>query len=102
MEAMPLLPQTWAGYLLTALVGICLWVARGVKADVKELQTAQGKTMTREEIAAQFKATEDRTLLFEQRQLAMHTQNTDNFREVRLQLEAVNTKLFQLAKDKNP
>lgn len=99
-DTIPILPQSWSGYLLGALVGLCLWIVRGFKADLKEMQTSQGKFMTREEIVSLLAASDARARENEARQLTMHAQNTDNFREVRLQLESVNTKLFELAKVK--
>jgi len=41
-------------------------------------------------------------LEYDRRHTTMHEANTDNFREVRLQLESVNNKLFELAKVKQP
>lgn len=100
--SIPLLPQSWSGYLLTALVGLCLWIARGMKSDMKELAIAQGKFMTREEVVALLLAAENRARDADERQAKQHEQNTDNFREVRLQLESANTKLFDLALAKDP
>lgn len=102
LENIPVMPQSWSGYLLTALVGVCLWIVKGFKSDMKEMKEAQSEFVTREEVSTLMKAADGRAKESEARQLTMHGQNSDNFREVRLQLESVNNKLFELAKAKEP
>jgi hypothetical protein len=93
----PPIPQSWLAYICSALVGVFWWIVRGY---AKDLKTVKESYVTRKELAEALRVAEARTLLFEERQLAMHTQNTANFRELRLQLESANTKLFDLAKVK--
>lgn len=102
LENIPVLPQSWSSYLLTALVGLCLWIVKGFKSDMKEMKESQSKFVTREEVSVLMAAVEARARESEARQITQHSQNTDNFREVRLQLESVNNKLFELAKAKEP
>lgn len=93
----PAVPQGWLAYICGGLLGVLWWVVRGYAKDLKKVKESY---VTKDELAAAIAAADARTLLFEERQLAMHTQNTDNFRELRLQLESANTKLFELAKAK--
>lgn len=92
---MPILPQSWSGYLMGALVGLCLWIVRQFKTDLKELQTASGNFMTRADVVVLVAAAEAR-------QLEQHRENMDNFRELRLQNETMKDQLFKLALQKQP
>ena len=93
------IPREWSTYLFGALVALLLWIARGFKADIKKIE---GSYVTRKELAEAIAAADARALQYDIRQNTQHASNTDNFREVRLQLESVNNKLFELAKVKSP
>lgn len=79
-------PQGWVNALFTALVGLCLWIFRKVDRRVDKIEAAY---VSRAEINALLDKHNARV---EQ----MHTDNTRNFSEIRVQLEGVNTKLFEL------
>jgi hypothetical protein len=94
-----LLPKDISTYVLGALLSLCLWIARGFSRDIKKIE---GSYVTRKEVVELIAAADARALEYDRRQNDQHRANTDNFREVRLQLESVNNKLFELAKVKQP
>jgi len=91
--------KDWPTFALGTLVSLCLWIARGFARDLKKIE---GSYMTRKEVVELIAAADARALEYDRRHTTMHEANTDNFREVRLQLESVNNKLFELAKVKQP
>lgn len=68
------------------------------RSKVDRLDERVNTCITRDELAAIEARIEARAMASETRTVTMHSDNTNNFREVRLQLESVNTKLFELAK----
>lgn len=92
-------PQNWATWLVGLLTAALLWVVRGYAADVKHIK---GNYVTRKDLAEALAASDARALQYDLRQTSMHEANTRNFSELRSQLEGVNTKLFELAKMKQP
>ncbi len=86
-------------YITTSLCGVLWWIFRGYVRDVKALKE---HAVTRKELADALAATDARALAETQRQLSMHTSTMESLREIRLQLEGVNSKLFDLAREKSP
>lgn len=82
------IPQTWINGVLSALVGICMFFIRGY---VKKVDTIGANYVTRAQLTETFAEHDKRVS-------AMHTDNTNNFRELRQQLDGINSKLFDLAR----
>lgn len=98
-EPIPI-PESWffsaAGVIGTLLLGIFEYFRR----KVDRLEVKQQNFISRDELAAIEIRIEARALATENRSGAMHVENSNNFRELRLQLESVNSKLFELASKK--
>ena len=102
MEQLPILPQSWFGYLTGAMVAFVLWVVRGYASDLK---TVKEKYISREEFEkhlAKLQAEFSAALLTRDtaagaRMDVMHSDNGRNFDRLAGCLDAVNTKLFDLS-----
>lgn len=68
---------------------------RGTFKRIGDLETASKSHVTRDELAAALNKRDEFLA-------SMHQQNLDNFREIRLQNESTNNKLFELARQKQP
>lgn len=85
---------TWAvGIFASLLTGNFVYFLR----KVDKIDERMKAFVTREELAAIEARIDMRAQSAETRGVTMHSDNTNNFREVRLQLESVNSKLFELA-----
>ena len=93
-------PQSWIVALAGgAWVGICGVVGYVVR-KFDRVEKRVSICITRDELAAIEARIEARAVAAETRVVTMHSDNSNNFREVRLQLESVNSKLFELAAKK--
>jgi arsenate reductase-like glutaredoxin family protein len=87
MDTIPQIPNSWFQALAGAFAALFFWVYRRLDRKVENMTDDY---VTRQELDNLF-------ALHNSRVEAMHTQNSENFREMRLQLESVNTKLFDLS-----
>lgn len=95
----PNIPQSWLLGIISALVlGIGTYFRHKVEVVDDRVNKLRETFVTRAELAALEQRIEARTAVAETRGIAQHKENTDNFREIRLQLESSNTKLFEIAK----
>jgi hypothetical protein len=94
-------PQTWLipGFL-GLLTSIFVYFRRKIDRTDERLQLIERTAVTHAELAEIMKLSEARAALADQRIELRHKENSDNFREMRLQLESVNSKLFELATQK--
>lgn len=87
MDALPQIPQGWVNGLFGAFGGLVFYLFRKIDRKVEKIS---GDYVTRKEL-------NDLLAAHNARVEAMHAENTRNFSEVRLQLDGVNTKLFDLS-----
>ena len=85
---------------LAMSAGIFEYFRRKVDDQEKRLNKIPETYVTRADLTALEARIELRAAASENRSTAQHSDNTNNFRELRLQLESVNTKLFELAAKK--
>lgn len=88
-------PQGWFNTALGIAAAAAAWIVKRYAGKIDGLETREKNYATRVELEA---ALEKRDV-----QLAhMHQQNIDNFRELRLQNETANGRLFDIAKNLTP
>lgn len=93
------IPQSWLlGIIGTMYLGIVAYFRRKVDTVEDRVNKMRETFVTRAELAELEKRIDARAGIAETRGIAQHRENTDNFREIRLQLESSNTKLFEIAK----
>ena len=93
-------PQNWLIWIAGTIAGLFSGNFMYFRRKFDRLGERVNACVTREELAAIEARIEARALAAENRTVTMHSDNTNHFREVRLQLESVNTKLFELAAKK--
>lgn len=91
-------PQSWLIYIAGAFGSLLAGNFLYFRSKVDRMDERVNNCITRDELAAIEARIEARAVAAENRTVTMHSDNTNNFRELRLQLESVNTKLFELAK----
>lgn len=88
-------------WILGGFAAVCAAIAAYLYRKVDTLEVRVNKAhenfVTRADLLALEGRIEARAGLAENRGTAQHADNTDNFREIRLQLESVGSKLFDLA-----
>lgn len=93
--------ETAVLWLLGGFGAVCAAIATYLYHKVDTLEVRVNKAhenfVTRADLLALEGRIEARAGLAENRGTAQHSDNTDNFRELRLQLESVNKKLFDIA-----
>lgn len=94
------IPQSWLVYAGGALFALFGGIFAYFRHKVDRLEERVNLCITREELAAIELRIEARAASAEARTGTMHSENTSNFRELRVQLEGVNSKLFDLASKK--
>lgn len=86
----PTISQGWFNAIGTALIAVCLWVVRMYANKVNRIEQREATYVTRNELEQALRHRDERLD-------AMHLENTGNFRELRMSLDNINTKLFNLA-----
>lgn len=94
------IPQNWFYSAVSIISVLIVGIFEYFRRKVDGLAAKQENFITRDELVGIETRIEDRARATETRSGAMHVENSDNFRELRLQLESVNTKLFELAAKK--
>lgn len=96
----PTMVQWLLGLLGTMILGTFAYFRRktdGLEERVIEMAAIY---VTRNDLAALEQKLDERAKEVQAAKAAMHLEDSNNFREMRLQLESVNSKLFQLAGNK--
>lgn len=96
-------PTNWINYIFASVVAALLWFVRGSVSDVKHIKS---NYVTREEVTAAIAAHQAATAKsFEELRDATdsrHTENTANFRELRMRLDNSNDTLLKIALQLKP